>query len=75
MMRLIGVAIGTLIAAIGVAHAQNAPWCLQYEEAQHCTYETLQQCLANRTGLGGFCNQNSTYTPIPSTARASRWRS
>jgi hypothetical protein len=63
MMRLFGVILGTLTATTGVAHAQNAPWCLQYDDAQHCTYDTLQQCLVNRQGLGGFCNQNSTYVP------------
>ncbi len=72
-MRLFVVALGMLGATLNAAHARNYPWCLQsdaFEGAQNCAYTTLQQCLFDRQGLGGFCNQNPTYVlPPPSTGK------
>jgi hypothetical protein len=67
-VKLILVIFGVLV--VSAAHAQNAPWCLQSsgESAQHCTYGSFQQCLAERRG-NGFCIQNSTYQPSTRTIR------
>jgi len=47
------------------AKAQNYPWCAQYSDgsggAMNCGFATFQQCLADVSGVGGFCTQNSTY--------------
>jgi hypothetical protein len=65
MIKTAAFAVAFALGTAGSAMPQGAPWCLQRESAQSCTYSTLQQCLANRTGAGSFCNQNSTYTPVP----------
>jgi Protein of unknown function (DUF3551) len=49
------------------AVAQNYPWCAQYSGngVMNCGFTTFQQCLAEVSGVGGFCTQNSTYQPPP----------
>jgi Protein of unknown function (DUF3551) len=60
------------------AEAQNYPWCAQYsgDGGMNCGFATFQQCLAEVSGIGGFCTQNSTYQPpqVP-RPRARRTRS
>jgi hypothetical protein len=57
--------------------AQNYPWCAQYSDgsggAMNCGFASFQQCLADVSGVGGFCTQNSTYQPS-SGPGASRFR-
>ena len=55
--------------------AQNYPWCAQYSDGQgqSCGFATFQECLADVSGIGGFCTQNSTYQPSAGP-RASRFR-
>ncbi len=78
-MRIPLCALGVFVVALGIgarAEAQNYPWCLQsdaFEGSQHCTYSTMQQCLFDRQGLGGFCNQNPTYGPLPPHFSKRRW--
>jgi hypothetical protein len=36
---------------------QVYPWCRQSEFVR-CIYRSLEECLADRQGLGGFCIQN-----------------
>jgi hypothetical protein len=58
------IAMAMLVSAIGIAHAQNYPWCLQsgaFLGAVHCTYPSFEQCQFDRQGLGGFCSQNPSY--------------
>ncbi len=49
------------------AQAQNYPWCAQYSMgyggAMNCGFSTYQQCMADVSGIGGFCMQNNTYQP------------
>jgi len=49
------------------AEAQNYPWCAQYGGAMgggmNCGFSTYQQCMADVSGIGGFCIQNNTYQP------------
>jgi len=52
------------------AQAQNYPWCAYYgdgNEAINCGFTTYEQCMADVSGIGGFCQQNNTYVP-PSAA-------
>ncbi len=59
----------TAAATFGTpAQAQNYPWCAQYGGggaggAMNCGFSTYQQCMADVSGIGGFCMQNNTYQP------------
>ena len=64
LLFLLGISVG--IVCIGNrAEAQNYPWCAQYsgDGGMNCGFATFQQCLAEVSGIGGFCTQNSTYQP------------
>jgi hypothetical protein len=52
------------------AHAQNYPWCAYYgkDSGTNCGFTTFEQCLANVSGIGGFCEPNTLYQP-PTGAR------
>jgi Protein of unknown function (DUF3551) len=61
------------------AHAQNRPWCAYYNGAQfggasNCGFSTYQQCLATISGIGGWCQPNTTYVPPPASSRSRRSR-
>jgi len=66
-MRLLPLVSGICVAIVGIetrAEAQNYPWCAQYNDgsgSKNCGFTTFQQCLADVSGVGGFCTQNSTY--------------
>jgi len=68
-MRLLLFALGLCISIVGAAKnadAQNYPWCAQYNDGSggmNCGFTTFQQCLADVSGIGGFCIQNNTYQP------------
>ena len=57
------------IAGIGThADAQNYPWCAYYavgDEARNCGFVTYEQCMANVSGIGGYCARNTQYVPPP----------
>ncbi len=63
--------ITAVATAFGTAaEAQNYPWCAQYGGgsnggAMNCGFSTYQQCMADVSGIGGFCMQNNTYQPPP----------
>jgi hypothetical protein len=63
------------VAIVGIgtrAEAQNYPWCAQYSDgtgSKNCGFANFQQCLADVSGVGGFCTQNSTYQPTRSSRR------
>jgi hypothetical protein len=64
------------------ADAQNYPWCAYYEvgdEARNCGFVTYEQCMANVSGIGGYCAPNTQYVPSvampgPHTARPWHYR-
>jgi Protein of unknown function (DUF3551) len=74
-MRLLLFVSGICVAIVGIgtrADAQNYPWCAQYNDgsgSMNCGFTTFQQCLADVSGIGGFCTQNSTYQPTSSSRR------
>ena len=57
------------------AQAQNYPWCSQYTGSMggsmNCGFSTFAQCMANVSGIGGFCIRNDTYQPPQGSARRS----
>jgi hypothetical protein len=54
-------------AAIGTtAQAQNYPWCAYYGNAfdgTNCGFVSYAQCMADVSGIGGFCQLNNMYHP------------
>jgi hypothetical protein len=69
-MKLLVLVFGITAAATTfgtLAEAQNYPWCAQYSDggggAMNCGFSTYQQCMADVSGIGGFCIQNNTYQP------------
>lgn len=62
--RIFGLGIVAVAAFAAPAHAQNYPWCVvssAYEGGQNCSFTTLDQCMATRQGIGGFCVENTQY--------------
>ncbi len=57
--------LATLLLGTNVAPA--APWCSVYGGAlggsQNCGFYSYQQCMANVSGIGGFCQRNAFESP------------
>lgn len=62
-MRLLLFIVGIGVGLVGIgnrADAQNYPWCSIYTDGlggENCGFTTFQQCLANVSGIGGFCER------------------
>jgi hypothetical protein len=70
-----GVMLMVLTGTGTPVQAQNYPWCVvssAYEGGQNCGFSTLDQCMATRLGIGGFCVQNTQYRPPIGPAPASK---
>jgi hypothetical protein len=52
--------IGGAILSISPANAQEYPWCVQYggRGGSNCGFVTWEQCMAARSGNGGYCYRN-----------------
>jgi hypothetical protein len=64
-MRTIAV-VSIMLAALLLRTngAGAAPWCAQYGTGgTNCGFYSFEQCLAARSGNGGFCSQNSFENP------------
>jgi Protein of unknown function (DUF3551) len=78
-MRVVLLTLGTLVAAAAIgtpAQAQNYPWCAIYGGGsigggRNCGFWTFEQCLATISGIGGTCQQNTTYRGPASVASSS----
>jgi Protein of unknown function (DUF3551) len=64
-MRAVIALTSTLLAALLLSATEpaqaihNAHWCLVGGSGdKHCSYNTLAQCNASRTGAGGHCVRN-----------------
>ena len=71
---LLGAVLSVAVSIGTPAHAQNYPWCAFYTgpfQASNCGFATYQQCLATISGVGGYCQPNTTYVP-PSGQRRHR---
>ena len=54
------------LALAGTANANEYPWCAQYTGGEmgggrNCGFETIEQCRANVSGIGGDCVPNLFY--------------
>ena len=92
--RLLGCLLGLGLAAMAGVEARaqdeglfpwqvsrNHPWCA-FENATgrtECLYNSIAQCRASVSGVGGFCERNPAFVaappPPPRRARAPRTRS
>jgi hypothetical protein len=56
-----------LIGIMGIgthADAQNYPWCSYYKNGgTNCGFITFDQCMANVSGIRGYCARNTQYVP------------
>jgi hypothetical protein len=46
--------------------AANYPWCARYAKdggGESCGFTTFDQCLADVSGVGGYCARNTQYVP------------
>lgn len=59
-------ALLTTPAAAFFGHSYNEKWCLGYNyvlgDFLDCSYYTRRQCEATRSGLGGACIRNPSWT-------------
>jgi hypothetical protein len=66
-MRVVIGGLAMLLGAIATpAYAQNYPWCAYYSGAfddSNCGFVSFAQCMADVSGIGGFCQRNNTYVP------------
>jgi hypothetical protein len=52
------------------AKAQDYPWCANYTKGSiSCSFVTLEQCMADVSGIGGFCERNTLYHPTGAPTR------
>ena len=76
LMLFIPAVIVAMAAAGRPAEAQNYPWCAQYAGAgggaQNCGFVSFEQCVETVRGMGGFCQQNTLYTPPAGTGPGRR---
>jgi hypothetical protein len=59
----LGVVLVSATASTG-AQAQNYPWCAYYgngDRGTNCGFVSFAQCLADVSGIGGFCERNNLY--------------
>lgn len=74
MIRILIVALAAaaaMTAAQRPAHASDPPWCLIGSSGEeHCRYNSLDDCLRDRVGGGGFCNPNPRYQAAPQSRSA-----
>jgi hypothetical protein len=68
---LFALALVAAWAATGTgAKAQDYPWCANYTKGSiNCLFVTYEQCMADVSGIGGFCERNTLYHPAATPAR------
>lgn len=68
---LFAVALAAATAAISTdAKAQDYPWCANYTKgSESCSFVTFDQCMADVSGIGGFCERNTQYHRASAPAR------
>jgi hypothetical protein len=70
-MRMIAI-VAIMFATVLTDGADAAPWCAQYGTGgTNCGFHSFEQCLAARSGNGGFCSENSFENP--SWTGGERW--
>jgi len=61
-MRTVTIAAITFAAfSLSTVEGRAAPWCANYGTrggASNCGFHTFEQCMAAKSGMGGFCDRN-----------------
>jgi len=72
MLRIVAplaISAVTLLASVQPGMAEQVyPWCAQYGSAvggRNCGFESLAQCRATISGIGGYCERNTMYDLLP----------
>ena len=66
---LFALALAATSAATGTSakaqeKAPDYPWCANYTKGStSCSFVTFEQCMADVSGIGGFCERNTSYHP------------
>ena len=74
-MRTSLLALAALVAAGSAtpAAAASYPWCARYSTSGgECSFNTLEQCMATLSGIGGYCFQSPYYHSSAVAKRRSR---
>lgn len=77
-IRLALLALAVIVASAAAstgAQAQNYPWCAYYgngDRGTNCGFVSFAQCLADVSGIGGFCQPNNLYQPPTGPHRTRR---
>ena len=76
-MRTSLLALAALVAAGSAtpAAAASYPWCARYSTSGgECSFNTLEQCMATLSGIGGYCYENPAYRGPDATPKSRRAR-
>ncbi|HEY2527478.1 MAG TPA: DUF3551 domain-containing protein [Xanthobacteraceae bacterium] len=78
-MRLSLFVVAVLLGTVEIgprAQAQDYPWCAIYAKDGdiHCFFTSLEQCMATVSGIGGFCQRNTTLAPAAAVPNAHKRR-
>jgi len=70
LLLVLGLCLACLIGGSEPSHADSItyPWCAQYTRmggARNCGFWTYDQCMATVTGIGGYCEANAMFRPVP----------
>jgi hypothetical protein len=77
LLVVLAIASTATVLQAQTAAAQDSrsyPWCAEYSDdigAMSCSFVSMQQCLADVSGVGGFCMENPGYR-APAIAAAPR---
>ena len=54
------------------AEAVEYPWCANFADGAgaNCGFTTYEQCMLTARGTGGYCAENTMYTPPAAAARS-----
>ena len=55
----IGAVLTAMMAGTSTSEARTYAWCAVYDlSTRNCGFDTLQQCRATVSGVGGICQRN-----------------
>ena len=74
LFLLAGLALGFPLAAgfVTPAGAVEYPWCANFADGAgaNCGFMTYDECMLTARGTGGYCAENTMYTPPAAAARS-----
>jgi hypothetical protein len=70
LLLLAGLACAT--GSGGPAAAVEYPWCSNFADGAgaNCGFMTYDECMLTARGTGGYCAENTMYTPPAAAARS-----